>query len=430
MNAMGDKVEFFNRAWPLTKFHVWIQRIRDFLDVNGITDSKKKLANLRLIGGEEATKLLMGQPAPSQDTINSSLIEKLREDEFEIAILTLEAYVKGSSNELLELKKLHELHQSQGERTADFVGRIRDQVRRCGTSAKEEDAEILKVLGMKSSDDNLVRKIIKKTIKTLPEALEEAELNESLVQRKVALQNTPSSSSNPFDEINFVRGRDNAASRGTFQERRCFCCGKTGHMKIECPKRYEKCRSCQFTGHLEVMCKRRAQKPFQQPQRLSGKRSRDEDHYARSKRTRTIDSINLLDDDEDDSECVTEAINLMGGGLSVSCKIGGAMVEMALDTGTKSNIIDQKGFELLRLKKAEVHDVDKAPRKRFFAYGAKSPIIPIMKFCARLVVGDKTSMETFYVVPIQAGNLLGSITSEKLALIKVDENVSRVKVYS
>lgn len=145
MNSLGEKIEFFNRTWPLSKFKIWIQRIRDFLLVNKIVESSLKMAHLRIIGGEEVTKLLMGQPQPSKDTINTSLVENLRDDEFELAVLKLESYLKGSSNELLELKKLHELHHNQGERTADFVGRIRDQIRRCGITETEEDGEILKV---------------------------------------------------------------------------------------------------------------------------------------------------------------------------------------------------------------------------------------------------------------------------------------------
>ena len=35
----------------------------------------------------------------------------------------------------------------------------------------------------------------------------------------------------------------------------CYCCGKRGHIKPECPKKGEECRKCGKVGRLQSMCK-------------------------------------------------------------------------------------------------------------------------------------------------------------------------------
>ena len=53
--------------------------------------------------------------------------------------------------------------------------------------------------------------------------------------------------------------RDNSDGRGSDTDDdndvTCFCRGRRGHIRPNCPKRYESCRECDKIGHLRTMCK-------------------------------------------------------------------------------------------------------------------------------------------------------------------------------
>ena len=48
---------------------------------------------------------------------------------------------------------------------------------------------------------------------------------------------------------------DKSSSGDNRGEVTCYCCGKKGHIKPECPKKSEECRKCGKVGHLQSMCK-------------------------------------------------------------------------------------------------------------------------------------------------------------------------------
>ena len=56
------------------------------------------------------------------------------------------------------------------------------------------------------------------------------------------------------------RDRDGSTkgSSNTKGDVTCYCCGKKGHIKPDCPKKSEECRQCGKVGHLQSMCKMKA----------------------------------------------------------------------------------------------------------------------------------------------------------------------------
>ena len=52
-------------------------------------------------------------------------------------------------------------------------------------------------------------------------------------------------------------GREGAAKSSS--EVTCYCCGKKGHIKPDCPKKMEECRQCGKVGHLQSMCKSKSE---------------------------------------------------------------------------------------------------------------------------------------------------------------------------
>ena len=54
-------------------------------------------------------------------------------------------------------------------------------------------------------------------------------------------------------------GNDRAAASKSGEDVTCYCCGKKGHIKPNCPKRSEECRQCGKVGHLQTMCKSKSE---------------------------------------------------------------------------------------------------------------------------------------------------------------------------
>ena len=54
-------------------------------------------------------------------------------------------------------------------------------------------------------------------------------------------------------------GNDRAAAPKNGGDVTCYCCGKKGHIKPDCPKRSEECRQCGKVGHLQTMCKSKSE---------------------------------------------------------------------------------------------------------------------------------------------------------------------------
>ena len=54
-------------------------------------------------------------------------------------------------------------------------------------------------------------------------------------------------------------GNDRARASKSGGDITCYCCGKKGHIKPDCPKRSEECRQCGKVGHLQSMCKSKSE---------------------------------------------------------------------------------------------------------------------------------------------------------------------------
>lgn len=438
MNPLNfcDQFEPFKKDWSTEKLSKWLNRLRFVLKLAKTTVEDDKVSTLNIVGGEELMDVLADSPEPNEEQKKAYLkTEEERKSLFEVQALKLMLFLKGNSNSMLELKKLHEIVQFPAEKISTFVDRVKQQIAKCDFKEDEVEKEVCKIVGMKTIDRDLARKMMRNEITTVQEILKEGALNEAFEMREKPQP--------VFENMHFVSQKNAAGSAGSYRQQMnqpnqsskkigCYTCGELSHQRRNCPLSQDKCYQCGGTGHFANQCPspRNALKLNPAAVRRQGsasKRKLDMPIESTSnKKFCTLEDIHDVVDLDDD----VEAVDFVGGGRTITCSIGGANLDLKLDTGTDSNIIDKKGFEILKIKKAQVTDINKNPSKKFLPFGAKDPVVPKLEFMAELKIGNKSQMARFYVLDVEGANLLGLKSAEQMQIFNMNSNVSQPAVFS
>nr|CAH7725339.1 unnamed protein product [Callosobruchus chinensis] len=99
---------------------------------------------------------------------------------------------------------------------------------------------------------------------------------------------------------------------------------------------------------------------------------------------------------------------------------------MLIDSGSKSNIISQNTWELLKKSKVVVFNQIKNPDKLLFAYGSTQPLKISGSFEAIIEIGLKKEPATFYVIQEGKRNLLGKATALSMGVLKIGLDINTV----
>nr|CAI5817351.1 unnamed protein product [Callosobruchus analis] len=184
------------------------------------------------------------------------------------------------------------------------------------------------------------------------------------------------------------QGNVNAVSmqkeKNVGQARKCTRCGNDGKVgkSHDCPAIDAKCGKCHRRGHFAKCCFSKRKYPFTpKPGTSSTKKYRsrkptpeDVDCVV----SEGVEYVFHLDDDE-----------------TITCKVGGVKVRMLIDSGSKSNIISQNTWELLKKSRVVVSNQIKNPDKLLFAYGSTQPLKISGSFEAIIEIGLKKNLPHF-----------------------------------
>lgn len=108
------------------------------------------------------------------------------------------------------------------------------------------------------------------------------------------------------------------------------------------------------------------------------------------------------------------------------CVIGGVNLDMIIDSGSKSNIIDDKTWKKLKGQKIQVKSQEKNSNKIFRSYANNNPLEVLGSFKALLQIKDKSEWATFYVIKNGLKCLLGKDTAIAMGVLKIGLDINSI----
>lgn len=428
-----------NRLWSLAPFECenlptsqlrqkWEEYKKSFMYVaTAIAESDKlKLKKIFLaVAGRDLQKIYESIPDANDDKATDPLEHMLEE---------LDKYFAPKRHDTLERFVFWSMAPNPEETLDKFLLRARAQATKCdfGTSMSDsqEIAVVDKILLL--APQELRRKILEKSTVDL------AELTQ-IVNSHISIQNqarelNPSSSlagsflnasrSDNTLSVNKITAPGKRHTNQTWprnarkNEIDCTRCGFEGHTESQstCPARNVKCGKCNAIGHYARMCRSNEQRKRHFDQRAST----SQPPYKKF-RVNAVEEMEQIQNepDEDDSDGFIYMISDNHDEV-VWCNLGGTMVEMMIDSGSKYNVIGEDTWAYLKENGSKLMN-QRATNKRLVAYGQDEPLQIECCFQATLSIEDDTENcstdATFYVIRGGERTLLGRDSARELDVL-------------
>lgn len=325
-------------------------------------------------------------------------------DAYTAAITKLNEYFDASRNPALEKQCFKNMKQNTGESMKMFVVRVREAAKKCFFVNEEE--RVLEQVIDGTSDERLKTDAMLKSF-DVDEILRRSRINESVRER-------PSTGSvNAVDSAKIC----------------CYFCKKEGHKTKECRalKNYE-CKKCKKKGHSEERC-------WSNKDKGGYKRKKPQfSVYGSVKKPKgDKELVNFVGDEPRDSdESIAESdtvdeeyVFFVGGDKQFPCVIGGVAQDMLIDSGSKSNLIPKKFWELMKAKRIKAENQTTVADRKFYTFGSTVPLKVIGSFGAEITADGEKVRAKFYVVEDGKFCLMGYDTAQALKVMTIKEPVSQ-----
>ncbi|KYB29405.1 hypothetical protein TcasGA2_TC031970 [Tribolium castaneum] len=316
-------------------------------------------------------------------------------DVYEAAVSKLNEYFYPKQSKIYERHIFRLTKQEPGEEFEKFLVRLRNQAAKCKFTNVEE--HLIDQIVEKSTSSELRKKILSAGDNTTLDIIT-AETNAlEAVKRQLEDFVDP----NPKTlELNYISRR-----------KECTRCGGN-HLfnSPNCPAKRITCMKCGYREHYQKFCKTKPHK--RQDKEKMQVRSPERKRTKYSSKTTTQEDVDYVFQIDDDS--------------TIQCNVGGVAINMLIDSGSKSNIIYDQTWQLLKEAKINVWDQIKNPEKLLFAYENKTPLKVLGSFKSSISVGSNSETATFYVIQNGSRCLLGKTTSIALGVLKIGLEVNVV----
>ncbi|XP_058823888.1 uncharacterized protein K02A2.6-like [Topomyia yanbarensis] len=428
-----------------TKLHkewqIWKRSLEYYFEAEDITDQKRKRAKLLHLGGPQLQALFQSLPNSERFAVVS-----LEKAYYDVAIQSFDDFFQPGQQDVLERHNLRRMKQQEGERFAEFVIRIRQQISECGVDKFEPS--VSKILTDIMLTDTIVEGCVsdelRKQILQKDRSLEEIEeIGKSLegVQRQLKDFGSTREQLNQHERVYDIQAKrryqpPNSKTTGDFQlksknsEIKCFKCGLFGHISTDtrCPARGKRCKRCNKPGHFEVRCRMQAKAPFSgKAEATDAKRIRVIDHAAQDVQgTRESDAIESSESSTINLPKTYYAFYSGNESNMVTCVIGGVSHQMLVDSGAEANLITDFDWEKLKSSGIEVISCKKGTDRVLKGYANSIPLTVLGTFKAVVWVGTRSVVAEFFVVQGGQRALLGDTTSKRLGILKVGMGIDQV----
>lgn len=407
------------------EWKTWKGALECYFDAYGICDQKQRRAKLLHLGGPQLQRVFHNLP----DRENFPLVS-LERQWYDVAINALDAFFQPYRQDCLERYKLRQIKQKEGERFADFILRLRQQISDCGFDKyPEEVKEVLSEIFLIDTiiegcqSEELRRRILQQDrclaeIESLGVTLEGIDhqvkgfnrRNEQagFGQQVLRIGNESGSLQKKFRyQSTGFKGKFSGKDGYT-----CYNCGRRDHISTSetCPAKGKVCHACKRVGHFESSCRSRKRK---QPPLTKNVRAVEE-------------SAPELAVQEAESSKTYYTFHSGNESNVVPCVVGGIQLDLLVDSGSDVNLVPANVWENLKQACIVVHQCVKGSSKILKGYANDNPLPILGTFVADVKVGHKAVRAEFFVIKGGQRSILGDQTAKQLGILQVGLQVNSI----
>lgn len=390
------------------RWEKWKRALDIYLLAAGIDKPLKKRAVLLHTAGLAFQEIYYNLPGAHVEETESN-------DVFKIAIEKLDAYFSPKQSFLYERHIFRLLKQEPGEKFEKFLVRLRNQSNKCNFARKDDD--LIDQIVEKCSSSDLRKKILKLGDSvTIDQIILEANSIETVERQFQGFQGNPSL------DVNKIGTRPKNMSI------RCTRCGSPYHdgNSDQCMAKDKICTKCGYKGHFRNQCRTRQIKRKAMPdahKSHNAKKSKLSDPSPRVLNENTTTTSHT----KEQTKSIPPNINYVfhiDDDAEITCQVGGVKVKMLIDSGSKTNIIDDKTWEYLKSNAVGAVNQQKGSDQVFMAYGSKDPLEVLGSFESTIAIGPEKQSAKFYVIKNGTRNLLGKETAMRLNVLKLGVSIN------
>lgn len=418
--AFGNLPQFTYAEVPLaerrSKWHTWKRGFEICLRAAKVTQSTDKKDLLLAHGGFELQEIFFNIPGADVEEDKEKGI-----DPYVVAISKLEDYFAPQRHEAHERFLFWAMRPEDGEPLSKFLMRTQTHASKCDFGKS----------GLESSSVAVIDKMLQFVPAPLRERLlQETKLTVDEVVKQIGAYEATRSAS---DHMSGHAGGSSAfrapeAVQGI--QTPCKFCGLEHGSDQQCPAWNRTCSLCGIRGHFRVVCFRRPQsqfshrpvsvrnqqaikrKPIQPQGGPAAKSFRGTGRFSyQPRRVHAIDDTGSNNPAEEPVELVEMVSSANDTDELVWAKIGGVLVEMQIDSGVQSNIIDDRTWNMMIQNGVDVIGSERRPDRKFKAYAQKDCLTVNKMFDAEISIADGSkvlkAVARFYVVVGGPQPLLG-----------------------